>query len=98
MKDRFIVPMITIAALAVFLAGPVGTGWACKSAGPNKHVGSVTAIDAKAKTFTIQDAETGQPMTFAATDKILKELKVKDRVMVGYKEENGKMIAVDIHS
>ena len=43
--------------LAVFVLGSVTTAWACKSAGPNKHVGSVTAIDAKAKTFTIRDAD-----------------------------------------
>ena len=84
--------------LAVFVLGSVTTTWACKSAGPNKHVGSVTAIDAKAKTFTIRDAETDHPMTFEATDKILNEIKINDRVMVGYKEEAGKMIAVDIHS
>ncbi|HEY5593695.1 MAG TPA: hypothetical protein VIL61_00870 [Nitrospiria bacterium] len=84
--------------LAVFVLGSVTTAWACKSAGPNKHVGSVTAIDAKAKTFTIRDAETDHPMTFEATDKILNEIKINDRVMVGYKEEAGKMIAVDIHS
>ena len=84
--------------LAVFVLGSVTTAWACKSAGPNKHVGSVTAIDAKAKTFTIRDAETDHLMTFEANDKILNEIKVNDRVMVGYKEEAGKMIAVDIHS
>lgn len=84
--------------LAVFVLGSVTTTWACKSAGPNKHVGNVTAIDAKAKTFTIRDAETDHLMTFEATDKILNEIKINDRVMVGYKEEAGKMIAVDIHS
>ncbi|MBI3611319.1 MAG: hypothetical protein HY204_11560 [Nitrospirae bacterium] len=95
MKNRSIV---LVAVLAVFLLGSVTAIWACKSAGPNKHVGSVMAIDAKAKTFTIRDAETDHLMTFEATDKILKELKVKDRVMVGYKEENGKMIAVDVQA
>jgi Cu/Ag efflux protein CusF len=95
MKKR---SLIAAVILAVFVLGSVTTTWACKSAGPNKHVGSVTAIDAKAKTFTIRDAETDHPMTFEATDKILKEIKVSDRVMVGYKEEAGKMIAVDVQS
>ena len=95
MKKRSLVAAVI---LAVFVLGSVTTAWACKSAGPNKHVGSVTAIDAKAKTFTIRDAETDHPMTFEATDKILNEIKINDRVMVGYKEEAGKMIAVDIHS
>lgn len=87
-----------VSILFVFLLGSVEMGLACKSAGPNKHVGNITMIDAKAKTFTIQDAETDQPMTFAATDTILQNLKVQDRVMVGYKEENGRMVAVDIQS
>jgi hypothetical protein len=95
MKNR---SLFVVAILTVFLLGPVAMGWACKSAGPNTHVGNVTMIDAKAKTFTIQDAETDQPVTFAATDTILNELKVKDRVMVGYKEEKGRMVAVDIRS
>jgi len=95
MKSR---SLIVVGILTVFILGPVAMGWACKSAGPNTHVGSVTTIDAKAKTFTIQDAETDQPMTFAATDTILKELKIKDRVMVGYKEERGKMVAVEVRS
>jgi Cu/Ag efflux protein CusF len=90
--------LVVVAILTVFLLGSVTTGWACKSAGPNTHVGNVTMIDAKAKTFTIQDAETDQPMTFAAADTILKELKVQDRVMVGFKEEKGQMVAVDIRS
>ena len=94
--------LVAAAILAVFVLGSVTTSiqdaWACKSAGPNKHIGGVTMIDAKAKTFTIRDAETDHPMTFEATDKILQEIKVGDRVMVGYKEEAGKMIAVDVHS
>ena len=95
MKNR---SLIVVAILTVFILGPVAMGWACKSAGPNTHVGSITTIDAKARTFTIQDAETDQPMTFAVTDTILKDLKVNARVMVGYKEEKGKMVAVDVRS
>lgn len=95
MKKR---SLISVVVLAVFVLGSVSTTWACKSAGPNKHVGNVTAIDAKAKTFTIRDAETDHPMSFEATDKILKDLKVSDRVMVGYQEEKGKMIAVEVQS
>jgi len=95
MKNR---SLVVVAILTVFLLGSVTMGWACKSAGPNTHVGNITMIDAKAKTFTIQDAETDQPMTFAAADTILKELKVMDRVMVGFKEEKGQMVAVDIRS
>ena len=94
MKSKTIVAILVFVG---FVLASVTTTWACKSAGPNKHIGSITAIDAKAKTFTIRDAETDHLMTFEATDKILKELKVEDRVMVGFKEENGKLIAVDVH-
>ncbi len=94
--------LVAAVILAVFVLGSVTmsiqNAWACKSAGPNKHVGNVTSIDAKAKTFTIRDAETDHPMSFEATDKILNEVKVNDRVMVGYKEEKGKMIAIDVQS
>jgi hypothetical protein len=99
MKNR---SWVAAVILAVFVLGTgmmsIQNAWACKSAGPNKHVGSITAIDAKAQTFTIRDAETDHPVTFAATDKMLKDLKLSARVMVGYKEDNGKMIAVDVQS
>ncbi|MBI3995469.1 MAG: copper-binding protein [Nitrospirae bacterium] len=95
MKNR---AWVAVVIFSVFVLGTGTATWACKSAGPNKHVGNVMAIDAKAKTFTIRDAETDHPMTFEATDKLLAELKVNDRVMVGFKEEAGKMIAVEVHS
>jgi Cu/Ag efflux protein CusF len=71
---------------------------ACKAAGKDKHVGVVMNIDQKTGTFTIRDAETDHPMTFQATAKQLQELKLKDQVMVSYKEQDGKLIALDIHS
>ncbi len=89
---------LAVLVIGISLAVSYGSVWACKSAGPNKHIGAITAIDAKNGTFTIRDAETDHLMTFKAADKILKELKVQDRVMVSYKEEEGKMIAVDVHS
>jgi Cu/Ag efflux protein CusF len=89
------------AALFIFgaaLFGLQSIGLACKSAGPNKHIGIITSVDAGGKTFTLRDAETDHLMTFAVTEKILQDLKVEDRVMVSFKEEDGKLIAVDIHS
>lgn len=94
MKHKLI---LAVLILAIFLGSAVTT-WACESAGPNKHIGSITAIDTQAKTFTLRDAETEQLITFEATEKILKSLEVEDRVMVSYKEENGRLIAVDVHS
>lgn len=72
--------------------------WACSAAGDKKHVGMVTAINAKKHTFTIRDAETRKPITFAATSEILADLKkAKGRVMVNYEEDiDGELKAVGI--
>jgi Cu/Ag efflux protein CusF len=80
------------------LAGVPAAAWACKSAGAFKHVGVVTAVDLQALTLTMTDAETGEPITFAATAKQLKDVKPGDQVMVGFVEKDGKLTAVQIHS
>lgn len=85
--------------LVVVLAVVVpAMSYACKSAGAFKHVGVVTAVDTKALTVTIKDAETGAPITFAATAKQLRDVKPGDQVMVGFVEKDGKLTAVQIHS
>ena len=97
MVSRFKRSIVALAAVLV-LAGMPAAAWACKSAGQFKHVGVVTAVDAKALTLTIKDAETGEPITFAATVKQLKDVKPGDQVMVGFVEKGGKLTAVQIHS
>jgi hypothetical protein len=84
--------------LAVGIMGFATPGLACKSAGENKHVGQVTAIDAKAGSFTIRDAETQSPITFVASADILKSISADKRIMVSYKEENGKLVAVEVEA
>jgi len=96
MVSRLKTGFVALAA-ALVLAG-VPAAWACKSAGQFKHVGVVTAVDAKALTLTIKDAETGEPITFAATAKQLKDVKPGDQVMVGFVEKGGTLTAVQIHS
>ena len=96
MVGRFKMGLVALVA-ALVLAG-VPAAWACKSAGQFKHVGVVTAVDAKALTLTIKDAETGEPITFAATAKQLKDVKPGDQVMVGFLEKDGTLTAVQIHS
>jgi len=96
MVGRFKMGLVALVA-ALVLAG-VPAVWACKSAGQFKHVGVVTAVDAKALTLTIKDAETGEPITFAATAKQLKDVKPGDQVMVGFLEKDGTLTAVQIHS
>jgi hypothetical protein len=86
------------ATLGVLLMIAPGSALACKSAGAFKHVGVVTAVDTAALTVTIKDAETGEPITFAATAKQLKDIKAGDEVMIGFTEDKGKLTAVQIHS
>ncbi|MDX8392737.1 MAG: hypothetical protein R8K53_09280 [Mariprofundaceae bacterium] len=92
-KHIFII--MAVASLAVFSATPA---LACSAAGPGKHVGQVSAVDSKARTFTIMDAETGKPIVFAASASILKNAaQAKGSVMVSYKKANDKLVAQDIH-
>ena len=93
--------MKTGIASVVVLSGVLlfsGSALACEVAGPNKHVGPITAVDKDAATFTIMDAETSAPITFAANNSILKDVsRAKGQVMVSYHDENGKLVADDIH-
>ena len=90
--------LIVVAFILFGMLSVTTSAMACKAAGKDKHVGMVTNIDKKTGTFTIKDAETDLPMTFQATDDQLRELKMKDQVMVSYKEKDGKLVALDIHS
>jgi hypothetical protein len=60
---------------------------ACDSAGPNTHVGIVTAVDGQAGTFALKDAESRMSLTFRASAEQLRELVVGDQVTVTYTEE-----------
>ena len=96
MVSRLKTGLVALVAALVLAGAPAA--WACKSAGQFKHVGVVTAVDAKALTLTIKDAETGEPITFAATAKQLKDVRPGDQVMVGFIEKEGTLTAVQIHS
>lgn len=87
-----------ICAVSGFLAISGGAASACQVAGPNKHVGQVTAVDGAASTFTILDAETRAPITFHASKAILKDVSgASGQVMVSYEEKGGDLVAVDVH-
>lgn len=90
--------MGTVALAALLVVALPGGALACKSAGAFKHIGVVTAIDPAALTVTIKDAETGEPITFSATAKQLRDIKPGDQVMIGFVEKDGKLTAVQIHS
>ena len=89
----------TLAAAAVMVAGATlvpMTGWACDMAGPNAHVGFVTAVNEKAHTFTIRDAQTQQLITFKASGQILKAVPASQQILVKYKKDADKLTAVSI--
>jgi hypothetical protein len=80
---------LTAFAIVAALWIPVGA-WACKAAGANTHVGVLKSVDAKAKSFTIIDAETRSPITFVSDEAILKDLAgVKGTIGVSYEETGG---------
>lgn len=82
---------VTVKSLVIcaFLILPF-SAWACDSAGPSTHIGTVTSVDAKNKTFTIQDAQTRGPITFVANNEIIEGLKeAKGSVMVNYESIEG---------
>lgn len=82
--------------MAVLSAGPVAA-MACEAAGPNSHVGQVTAVDPAKGTFTIMDAETREPITFIAGTDILSGLKnAKGMVKVNYEDKGDKLNAVGV--
>lgn len=83
--------------LAVYLGSTsVPAALACRSAGPDKHVGSVTAIDSQAATFTLRDAETGRSLTFQVAPELLERLKLNKQVVVRYREQDGVLTALEI--
>jgi len=89
--------LITVSLTTLLLLG-ASTSFACSSMGPNTHVGTITSIDSKAQTFTIQDVETNKPITFNADNKIMLELAGinNNQVIVGYAEVDGKLIASNV--
>ena len=48
--------------------------------------------------MTLLDAETNQPIVFVASRDIVKEIRsVNGQVMISYEEQDGKLIAKDVH-
>ena len=87
---------LLLLSIAVMLAAPT-SAWACRAAGPDTHVGPLLSVDAEKKSFTIMDAESGSPITFAADEAILSALQgVKGPVAVLHKKVDGVLRAIDI--
>ncbi len=65
------------------------TAFACDSMGPSTHMGQLMSIDATKNTFTIKDAQSQSPITFAANSDILTGLKgASGSIMVNYEEND----------
>ena len=82
--------------LAVVVLSAAPAAFACQAAGPNAHIGTVTAIDSEKKTLSLKDAESGMALTFVTTPELLKGVKVKDEVTVVYKSEGKTLRATSI--
>lgn len=88
-----------LGALALTLAisvGSAGLGWACSSMGPDKHVGIVKAVGTPEGALVIVDAETGKPIQFIASAKLLEGVKVNDKAVVTFKMEGDRLLAEKI--
>jgi hypothetical protein len=93
MQSKVMIPALA----AVLLLMVSSSGWACKMAGENKHVGVVTKVDQVAGTFTIHDAETNAPIVFSANREILSNAAhAQGQVMVSYENREKQLVAVDI--
>ena len=90
---RIIVLALTAWLAAILLASPM---LACSTAGPNTHLGVVTAVDSAKSTITLKDAETGKNLTFRASPEQLKGIAVKDDVTIVYAAEGKDLRATSI--
>lgn len=89
--------LLTSSLAALFMLGS-SAAFACDSMGPNVHAGTISSINNESQTFTIIDAETSKPITFNASKEIMLQLAAhsSEPVIVGYAEENGKLIAANV--
>jgi len=88
---------IWLGFISLMLTG-AGQAMACSAAGPDKHVGSVTAVDQQAGTFTILDAEKRTPITFVASKQVLSyAAAAKGEVIVRFEQADGGLVAREVH-
>ena len=94
MQRKVIIPVLA----SILLMTVSATGWACKMAGANKHVGVVTKVDQVSGTFTIRDAETNAPIVFSANREMLSNAEhAQGQIMVSYENREKQLVAVDIN-
>ena len=69
---------------------------ACEKAGPNTHVGKITAIELGQPSLTIIDMQMKRDFTFQAAADQLEGLSLGQMVTVKYSEANGRLKAEEI--
>ena len=88
-------PRISLALAVMLLVGwCLSPAWACETAGPNTHLGVITAVDAGS--VTLKDAQTGKNLKFLASPQLLKGVAVKDQVAIVYTSEGKTLRATAI--
>ena len=88
-----------ILALAISLVtlAAAPAAWGCSVAGPNTHIGTVTAVDTGQHTLTMKDAETGENLTFVAEKpEMLKGIAPRDQVTVVFTAQGKTLRATSI--
>lgn len=88
--------LFTGALLGTLLS--TGAALACDGMGPSAHMGQLVSVDAASHTFTIRDAQSSNPITFAANEEIINGLKgFAGSLMVNYQEsDDGALQAVGV--
>jgi hypothetical protein len=83
-----------LALVLSLVLSPASAALACQAAGPNAHIGVVTAVGQNS--LTLRDAESGMNLTFVATPEQIKGIAVKDMVTVVFSPEGDKLIAKSV--
>ena len=74
-----------------------GIALACGPEANKTHMGQLVNIDPANKTFTIQDAQTNSPITFAANGEIISGLQgYAGNLMVNYEQTDNGLKAVGV--
>lgn len=86
-----------IAATGIGLLSLTQSVWACSAAGPDVHIGPVSAVDVENGQFSIKDFESGQQITFKASAELLSDLAGRSKpVAVKYHKQNKDLVALEI--
>ncbi len=74
-----------------------GAALACDAMGSSVHMGQLMSVDTNKMTFTIRDAQSQNPITFAANSEIITGLKdFAGSLMVNYEENDLGLNAVGV--